>query len=139
MKLEKILNRLKKFPKKDRGKFSYWYYHWKAFNLTAYHLGHWKFKYLFHDIEKPFLKLILRDYKKVQKIHRKYNNHHLEYYKGINKINYETLIIDWECSQYTKLASPNNAREEVQMKYLTNEISETVYNKLLNTLDKLNL
>lgn len=131
--------KFKKFTKAERSSFHYWYYHWKAFNLTAYHLGHWKFKYLFHDIEKPFLKLILRDYKKVQKIHRKYNNHHLEYYKGINKINYETLIIDWECSQYTKLASPNNAREEVQMKYLTNEISETVYNKLLNTLDKLNL
>lgn len=139
MKLEKILNRLKKFPKKDRGKFSYWFYHVLAFNLVAIKLKAWKPRYLFHDIEKPFLKLILRDYKKVQKIHRKYNNHHLEYYKGINKINYETLIIDWECSQYTKLASPNNAREEVQMKYLTNEISETVYNKLLNTLDKLNL
>lgn len=131
--------KFKKFTKAERSSFSYWYYHWKAFNLTAYHLGHWKFKYLFHDIEKPFLKLILRDYKKVQKIHRKYNSHHLEYYKGIDKVNYIDLIIDWECSQYTKLASPNNAREEVQMKYLTNEISENVYNKLLITLDNLNL
>lgn len=127
------------FTKEERSSFPYWCAHWCAFQMTALNLRCWKFKYLFHDIEKPFLKLILRDYKKVQKIHRKYNNHHLEYYKGINKVNYTDLIIDWECSQYTKLASPNNAREEVQMKYLTHEISETVYNKLLNTLDKLNL
>ena len=71
--------RFKKFSKEQRSSFAYWYYHWKAFNLTALHLGCWKFKYLFHDFEKPWLMLFWRDYKKVQTWHRSHNKHHIQY------------------------------------------------------------
>lgn len=89
------------FTKEERSTFPYWFAHWCAFNMTALNLRIWKFKYLFHDIEKPWLKLILKDYTKVQKIHRQTKRHHLEY-KGKKGIDCEALIIDWECSRFTK-------------------------------------
>lgn len=101
------------FTKEQRSSFPYWFAHWCAFQMTALNLGAWKFKYLFHDIEKPFLKLIWGDYKRVQKWHRYHNNHHLQY-KNPDKIDWETLIIDWECSRFTKTASPRTAREEME-------------------------
>lgn len=102
----------KKFSKEQRGSFTYWYYHWKAFNLTAFHLGCWKFKYLFHDIEKPWLMLLWKDYKLVQTWHRAHNNHHIEY-PHIFDIDWEAVVIDWESSQYTKFACPRNAYHEL--------------------------
>lgn len=102
----------KKFSKEQRSSFTYWYYHWKAFNLTVFHLGCWKFKYLFHDIEKPWLMLFWKDYKKVQTWHRVHNIHHIEY-KYKDKIDWEAVVIDWECSRYTKFAAPRNAYQEL--------------------------
>ena len=108
----------KKFSKEQRSSFAYWYYHWKAFNLTAFHLGCWKFKYLFHDIEKPWLMLFLRDYEKVQTWHRVHNKHHIEY-PNILDIDWEAVVIDWESSQYTKFACPRNAYQEMcSLKYI---------------------
>ena len=106
-----------KFNQDERSSFAYWYYHWKAFNLTAFHLGCWKFKYLFHDIENPWLLLFWRSYIRVQCYHRTHSNHHLEYeYK--DKIDWEALVIDWECSRFTKYASPRNAYQEMcRLKY----------------------
>ena len=98
--------KFKKFSKEERSSFKYWYYHWKAFNLTAYHLGHWRFKYLFHDIEKPWLMLFWKDYKRVQKWHRTHNNHHVEY-NGV--WDPYAMIIDWECSRFTKKDAPMDA------------------------------
>ena len=69
------------FDKSQRSKFDYWFAHWCAFNMTALNLGVWKFKYLFHDIEKPWLMLLWKDYTRVQQWHRKHNSHHLEYEK----------------------------------------------------------
>lgn len=102
----------KKFSKEQRSSFTYWYYHWKAFNLTAFHLGCWKFKYLFHDIEKPWLMLLWRSYIRVQHYHREHSNHHLEY-KYKDKIDWEAVVIDWECSRYTKYAAPRTAYQEL--------------------------
>jgi hypothetical protein len=101
-----------KFNQDKRGSFTYWYYHWKAFNLTAFHLGCWKFKYLFHDIEKPWLMLFWRSYIRVQYYHRWNSNHHIEY-KYKDKIDWEAVVIDWECSRFTKYASPRNAYHEL--------------------------
>ena len=106
-------NKFKKFTKEQRSSFSYWFWHWLSFNLVAKELHHWKFKYLFHDFEKPWLKLILRDYKKVQKWHRTHNAHHLEY-KG--QKDYESMVIDWECSRYSKYAAPRTALQEALYK-----------------------
>ena len=93
------------FTKKERSTFKYWFAHWCAFQMTALNLKAWKFKYLFHDIEKPWLKLLWKgDYKRVQKWHRTHNKHHLEYglKHGWDNIDWEALIIDWECSRLTK-------------------------------------
>jgi hypothetical protein len=99
-----------KFGKEKRSGFRYWYYHWKAFNLTALALNQWKFKYIFHDFEKPWLKLLWGDYMKVQKFHREHNPHHWTY-KNAPNYDYEAMAIDWECSRFTKLAAQKNARE----------------------------
>ena len=71
--------KFKKFESKDKSSFSYWFWHWLAYNYTAKNLGIWKFKYLFHDIEKPWLKLFWGDYLKVRKWHRENNKHHITF------------------------------------------------------------
>lgn len=96
------------FTKEERSSFPYWFAHWCAFNMTALNLRIWKFKYLFHDIEKPWLMLFWKDYKKVQKWHREHNRHHAEY-KGRKKFDFDSMIIDWECSGFTKESAPLNA------------------------------
>jgi hypothetical protein len=128
------------FTKKERGGFKYTFAHWCAYQMTALNLGIWKFKYLFHDFEKPWLKLILRDYKKVQKWHRTHNAHHMEY-EG--KWDAEAMIIDWECSRFTKSANPMTARETYN-EYIYKTYNDTPYEKRLKmeikpVLDKLNL
>lgn len=99
------------FDKSQRSSFKYYFAHLCAFNMTALNLGVWKFKYLFHDVEKPWLMLMWKDYNRVQKWHRKHNRHHLEY-AGDKVYDFEAMVIDWECSRFTKLSSPLTAREE---------------------------
>lgn len=102
------------FTKRDRSSFKYWFAHWCGFQLTALNLGIWKPKYLLHDIEKPWLKLLWRgDYKRVQKWHRTHNNHHLEYglEHGWDAIDWEALMIDWECCGLSKQEAQLDARE----------------------------
>lgn len=106
------------FEEKDKSSFKYFFAHWCAYNMTALNLNCWKFKYLFHDIEKPWLKLFWGDYKKVRKWHREHNRHHITY-KDKNKIDWEAVVIDWECSRYTKRDSMKTARE--QYEYFINE------------------
>ena len=119
------------FTKNDRSSFKYWFAHWCGFQLTALNLGIWKPKYLLHDIEKPWLKLFW-NYDKVQKWHRTRNNHHLEYglKHGWDKIDWEALMIDWECCGLSKQEAQLDAREtlsyEIQKekwKPYANEIS----------------
>lgn len=98
------------FSKEERSTFPYWFAHWCAFNMTALNLRAWKFKYLFHDIEKPWLRLFW-NYDKVQRWHRYHSSHHLEYmHRGT--IDIEAMLIDWECSRFTKSSSPLTARQE---------------------------
>ena len=112
---------VKGFDKNYRGKFGYWFAHWCAYNLTAITLHCWKPKYLLHDIEKPFLLCLARDYKKVQKWHRQHNKHHTEYaftnketMPDFGKIDWEAAVIDWECSKLTKTQAQMNARETLE-------------------------
>lgn len=102
------------FTKADRSSFKYWFAHWCGFQLTALNLGIWKPKYLLHDIEKPWLKLLWKgDYKRVQKWHRTHNKHHLEYglNHGWDAIDWEALMIDWECCGLSKQEAQLDARE----------------------------
>lgn len=105
------------FTKADRSSFKYWFAHWCGFQLTALNLGIWKPKYLLHDIEKPWLKLLWKgDYKRVQKWHRTHNKHHLEYglKHGWDAIDWEALMIDWECCGLSKQESQLDARETLE-------------------------
>lgn len=128
------------FEKKDRGGFKYTFAHWCAYQMTALNLGIWKIKYLFHDWEKPWLKLFWRDYKKVQKWHREHNAHHMEYKKKWDAV---AMLIDWECSRFTKTASPMTAKETykyfVNVKYKNTEYEKRLKEEILPILEKLNL
>lgn len=117
---------MEKFNKKDRSTWPYFWAHWFAFQMTAVMLHRWKFKYLFHDWYKPWLKMFGWEYKRIQTFHRNHSNHHIEYLlntlfeKDSNlelmhtKFDWEELIIDWQCSQYTKSACPRGARKEME-------------------------
>jgi len=105
------------FTKADRSSFKYWFAHWCGFQLTALNLGIWKPKYLLHDIEKPWLKLLWKgDYKRVQTWHRTHNKHHLEYglIHGWDAIDWEALMIDWECCGLSKQEAQLDARETLE-------------------------
>lgn len=134
------------FEKEERSRFKYWFAHWCAYQMTALNNKCWKFKYLFHDIEKPFMlyfyMLIYRmtheeAYKKVQKYHRLNNKHHIEY-KGKNK-DYDAMVIDWECSRFTKSASPLTAWEEIDKKINEGKLSDKDIFELKNSVIKLGL
>lgn len=98
------------FKPEEKSTFKYWAAHLFSYNMVALNLRCWKFKYLFHDFEKPWLKLMWGDYSKVRAWHRNNNRHHLGY-KDPSKIDWEALVIDWECCRFTKEDAPLNARE----------------------------
>ena len=123
------------FTKEDRSSFPYWFAHWCSFNMVALLCRKWKFKYLFHDISKPFLRVFL-PYDKVQKFHRHHSRHHLEY---PGKKDWEAMMIDWECSRYTKQASPRTAKEELDWLFEGREITLTDYEKAEEALFELGL
>lgn len=93
--------------------FSYWFAHWCAYQMTALNLGVWKFRFLFHDIEKPFLYLFLSD-KVVNRIHRKYSRHHIE--RHDKNYDYLGMVIDWQFAHFTKDA-PLKAEETLNILY----------------------
>jgi hypothetical protein len=107
--------KFKKFTVEQKSTFSYWAWHWFAYNYTAWKLGVWKPKWLLHDIEKPWLKLIWGDYDRVKMWHKHHNSHHVFYGRshGMNKIDWLAAVIDWECSRYSKYAASKTARQEV--------------------------
>ena len=107
--------KFKKFTVEQKSTFSYWWWHWLAYNYTAWKLGVWKPKWLLHDIEKPWLKLIWGDYNRVKMWHKHHNSHHVFYGRryGLNKVDWLAAVIDWQCSHLTKCAATRNGREEV--------------------------
>lgn len=137
---------MKLFKEEEKSTFHYWFAHWCAYQMVALDLHVWKFKYLFHDAEKPWLKLIL-PYEKVRKIHRTNNRHHLWYKGGADKLDFEAMVIDWECSRFTKEDAPMNARETyeymVTKRYesgkISKEIKEALEKNIPSILDKLGL
>ena len=127
------------FTKSERGTFKYWFAHWCAFQMTALNLKCWKPKYLFHDIEKPWLMLFWKDYNRVQKWHRTHNAHHTEYQ---GKWDAEAMIIDWECSRFTKTDAQLNAYNtlfELIKNSNDKKYCEKLYNEIAHTLFKFKL
>jgi len=133
------------FTKQDRSSFKYWFAHWCGFQLTALNLGIWKPKYLLHDAEKPWLKLLWRgDYKRVQKWHRTHNRHHLEYglEHGWDAIDWEALMIDWECCGLSKQEAQLDARETLEYEIQREKwkpYATEISNCLLPILNKYNM
>lgn len=99
------------FTPEERSTFPYWFAHWCAFNMTALNLRCWRFRFLFHDFEKPWLRLFF-SYEKVRDFHRTHARHHKEY-KGKN-YDWLGMVIDWECSLYTKKVATMNARQKME-------------------------
>ena len=121
----------KKFDKDQRSTFKYWFWHALAFNVTAIRLGHWRPKYLFHDMEKPWLMLFSGgDYAFVRKWHREHNRHHLSY-KGHRERDWDGIVIDWECSHLTKNAAPMRFMEKLFDMRTKQGITDTAYINLL--------
>lgn len=101
------------FPKEERSTFPYWFAHWCSFQVFALKLGVWRPRHLLHDIEKPWLRLFF-PYKKVQKWHRQWSRHHIEY-KDHSKIRWIDVMIDYECSYLTKANGALDARETMEL------------------------
>jgi len=133
------------FTKEDRSSFKYWFAHWCGFQLTALNLGIWKPKYLLHDIEKPWLKIFWKgDYKRVQNWHRTHNRHHLEYglNHGWDNIDWEALMIDWECCGLSKQEAQLDARETLEYEINRDKwkpYADQISNHLEPLLNKYNL
>lgn len=141
----------KGFSSDKRGTFKYTFAHWCAFQMTALNYGVWKFRHLFHDIDKPFRMLWHRgDYRKVQRGHRHSRRHHIEYLldtymespehsayfdKHIEDLaDWEGMVLDWECSRLTKADKPEDAWETAVR--MINEIQELgiLYNGSVNAI-----
>jgi hypothetical protein len=83
--------------------------------------------------------LLWKDYKRVQKYHREHNRHHLEY-NGNRDYDYEGMVIDWECSRFTKAAAQMTARQETENLFKTHpEHTEMLKTHILPILDKMGL
>ena len=102
----------------------YWFSHWCAFNMTALNLKVWRPRHLFHDAEKPWL-VLLWGYDKADAWHRENSKHHYEHYLKWSACNFTDLVIDWECSRYTKKNGQFTPRE-----YLDKLIRDGVFNDL---------
>ncbi len=122
----------KKYKKSDKGTFPYWFAHWKAYNSYAIEQGVWKPKYLLHDAEKPWLKLIM-NYEKVKKFHKSHNRHHLDY-EGSKPFDYDAMILDWEVSRFTKEAAPMNSIQTMDKMYKSGRVAYAQLKKLARSV-----
>lgn len=116
------------FSSKERGTFKYWFAHWCAYQMTALNLRCWKPRFLLHDVDKPWLNLIF-PYPKSKILHRKWSRHHLEY-SGKKEIDWLGMVIDWECSRFTKIERSANARQVLKRYKNDPEIVEKISNIL---------
>ena len=130
---------MKLYPESEKSTFAYWFAHWKAFNLVAMLLGVWEFRFLFHDIEKPFLMWYWKDYQKVRQYHRSHNRHHWAY-TGNKGYDYLGMVIDWECSRFSKADAQMTAYETYLHTFETHpEHTDELKNEIFPILKKLNL
>lgn len=135
---------MKQFIKEDRATWRYFWAHWFAVQMVAITVGAWKFKYLFHDWYKPWLKMFGVKYSKIQQYHRHHSKHHPEWllsrlekmdlrresaYDLFDKFNWEEMLIDWQASKYTKEACPRGAAKELE-NYLAFIRKNPKYSKL---------
>lgn len=116
---------------KIAGNFRYWFKHWKAFQKTAISLHHWRLRFLFHDIEKPFFQMIF-SHKIVSRWHRRFHRHHPEYIFPFLR-DYTAMIIDWQCAASTKPDKPLDVLDTLNKYY------SELRNRIIPILIKLGL
>ena len=92
--------------------------HRKALLETQKELLGYKTYYL-HDMDKIFMYIFMPylGTLTINKIHRKLNHHHVDYFRGINHVDKIQAICDWECARKTKPDKPLNAAETLKNLY----------------------
>ena len=86
------------------------------------------YKYIFHDIDKLFMYILLPflGKRRIGQIHQKYQKHHpiytigkgkIKQFKSPSSVNWEEAIIDWECAKISKPDKPLNARDTMEKFY----------------------
>ncbi len=89
--------------------------HRKAFRSVEKELfGRVSIRGYLHDLDKIFLYLFLGR-KTVSKLHRRFSRHHVQ--RAKTRQDFEQMVIDWECAQYTKPDKPLNAYETLYALY----------------------
>lgn len=116
----------------------YWFAHWCAVNLTAANLGVWKWKYLLHDIEKPFLMFLWNDHERVQKWHVQHSKHH-EQGKAIEDVDRIEQMLDWEANHLSKEFAQRTAREYYEYRKAKGKFCERECELIEAALDELGL
>jgi hypothetical protein len=114
---------MKQFVKEDRATWRYFWAHWFAVQMVAITVGAWKFKYLFHDWYKPWLKMFGVKYSKIQQYHRHHSKHHPEWllsrlekmdlrresaYDLFDKFNWEEMLMHKTASPFKPKDGDNN-------------------------------
>lgn len=94
--IEKILNG-KKFTLEECATLPYWWHHYLAVNAIAAMCHVWSFRFLFHDLEKPFLKFLWGDPDRVQEFHVTHANHH-PHNKPFEKVNLVEMVVDLDAA-----------------------------------------
>lgn len=92
--------------------------HYIAFLKTEKkYIGYYKYK--FHDLDKVLMYIIIPwlGTKRIKKIHRAINKHHIQNHKAAYECNYEEAVIDWECCRLTKPNEPMSARKTLSEMY----------------------
>ena len=80
-----------------------------------------------------------KDYPRVREFHRTHARHHFQY-KGKRGYDYEAMVIDWECSRFTKADAQMNAWETwLDAIYHTPQYSDALIEGVLPVLEKLHL
>lgn len=82
--------------------FKYWFNHWFTYQLVAILHHCWRFRFLFHDIEKPWLNLF---WTKAKVKDWQHNRHHIIFTDNPDYLG------DWECARFTKSDKPLTARQ----------------------------
>lgn len=91
--------------------------HRKAFRLLEWEVfGKLSFKWLFHDLDKVILFLLL-GVKNTSKLHRYLSRHHVNSFWPKSFQDKKSMYLDWESARFTKDDKPLNALEAAEKYY----------------------
>lgn len=104
------------YAKLNKADIKYTNAHRKAFReVEKQLLGHNTFRSLFHDLDKSLILYRLMKHEDARKIHQYWAKHHER--SARTHSDYIQMVIDWECSRFTKPDKQLNARETLYKYY----------------------